>query len=59
MKYWKRVKVKSWFYEWLEWIVVHEQTEWWKPTWKYLVKFNLTNSEYDETFVTKDEVETV
>lgn len=24
MKYWQRVKVTSWFYEWMKWIVISE-----------------------------------
>lgn len=37
MKYWQRAKIKSWFYEWLEWYLLHE----WDETDNYLIAMDI------------------
>lgn len=27
MKYWQKVRIKDWFYEWLEWMLIHTRTQ--------------------------------
>ena len=42
MKYWDKVKVVWWFYDWLEWIVIREINDW---NGRYQVRL-LWNEEY-------------
>lgn len=47
MKYWQKVRVTSWFYEWLTWVVIQQITEYGTPNWLYQVKFGMTESAFD------------
>lgn len=49
MKYWDKVKVKQWFYEWLEWILVGDLND------KYQVRL-FWNEEYIYEKFTEDDL---
>ncbi len=59
MKYWSRVKVTSWFYEWMEGTVVNEITEWGKATWMYQVKFWIIDTVFDIPILPESSLELI
>jgi len=59
MKYWQKVRVTSWFYEGLTWVVIQEITEYGTPNWLYQVKFWMTESVFDSPLLEKKILELI
>ena len=52
MKYWQKVKIKSWFYEWLEWCLLHE----WDEKDNYLIAMDILRDMAQKNEVYNDDM---
>jgi len=60
MKYWQKVRVTSWFYEWMEWYAIREKFLWFNAmmwNWKLVEDIEITVSLI--TWKTEDDFEIV
>lgn len=56
MKYWQKVRVTAWFYEWFEWKLISKQDNW---TYGIQVKFDGTEIWWSYITVLKEELQLI